>query len=126
MRSIVAFYASHELLFSLVGAFLVWPLITAAINYALKRKSPEEWEKWAMARPLAAFCIDVLRASGVEPFKILQAFQRFAARKAGKIPSDTWERLPIDPELRKALSEPHTRATLRAFLTPVETTPPSP
>lgn len=94
----------HELVISL----LVLPLITALGNIALRKKTAEEWDKWAMSKPLLAFAIEFMRAAGFDPIGMLKAMYRYSTRKSGKIPADA----ALPPALKKALSDPATRALL--------------
>ena len=84
-------------------ALVGWPLVSAILNVLIRRKSPEEWEKWALQKPKLAFVIEVLRAMGVDPQKALIAAQRYANRKSGQVPSDL-KGLP--PSVAGLLSDP--------------------
>ncbi len=105
LSKLLAFYREHEALLN----FLFWPLLTALLNILLKKKSAEEWERWAMSKPLGAFFVEVLRAVGLDPSKITLAFQRYAARKVQKVPDDLFDRLPLSPTLKEALRDPELR-----------------
>ena len=54
---------------------LAWPLISAVFNVAFRFRTPEEWiafgEKW----PRVAGLIRLVRATGVEPVKMLSSLQ---------------------------------------------------
>lgn len=91
---------------------LIWPLLTAIINAFLMKRSPEEWEAWALKKPGLAFMVEILRAIGCYPSKILIAIQRYLARRAGEVPNDvvTMETLP--PGIQRMLKSPATIACL--------------
>ena len=105
LSKLLAFYREHETLLN----FLFWVLLTAGLNTLLKKKTAEEWERWAMSKPLGAFFIEVLRAAGVDPAKITLAVQRYSARKVQKLPDDLFDRLPVSPALKEALRDPELR-----------------
>lgn len=113
----------HSLLVS-VGPYLplvmplaVWPLISALINYAFYKKTPAEWEAWAMRKPLLAFLVELCRANGWDITKNAKVLQRYAARRAGQLPEEGWDRLPISPAMKAALQNPATRGILEGLLT---------
>ena len=101
------------LLMPLVG----WPLISALINLAFHKKTPSEWEAWALRKPGLAFFVELSRANGWDIAKNLRLVQRFAARRSGQVPEDVLERLPVSPAVRAALRDPHLRGALEAFVT---------
>jgi hypothetical protein len=92
----------------LIMGLLVWPFITAILNVALRKKTPEQWEAWALSKPALAFVFEVMRASGVDLFKVLQAFHRFAQRRAGMIPADAVRVSSLPEPLKAALRNPET------------------
>lgn len=108
LTQLLAFYHAHEAWLNL----LFWPLATAALSLLFKKKSPEEWEAWALRKPVAAFFLELLRAVGVDPIKLLLVFQRYAARRAQKLPDDMFDRLPVSPALREALRDPKIRSAV--------------
>ena len=103
--SVGAFLVRNQ---GLIMGLLVWPLITAVMNVALRKKTPEQWEAWALSKPVLAFVIEVMRASGIDPFKLLQAFHRFAQRRAGVIPADAVRVSSLPEPLKAALMNPET------------------
>ena len=96
--------------------WLFWAATCAALNYLFRKKSPEAWEAWALKKPVLAFIIELLRAFGIDPKKMAVAWKRFADRKAGNVPEDLWDGLPISPTLKGALRDPAKRALLEELL----------
>lgn len=92
----------------LIMGLLVWPLITAVMNVALRKKTPEQWEAWALSKPALALMVEVMRAGGIDPFKLLQAFHRYAQRRAGVIPADAVRVSSLPEPLKAALMNPET------------------
>jgi len=123
-QSVGAFLVHNQ---GLIMGLLVWPFITAVMNVALRKKSPEQWEAWALSKPVLAFVIEVMRAGGIDPFKLLQAVQRYAQRRAGVIPADAVRvsSLPeplkaalLNPELLKLLTEAAVKLQAPNAITP--------
>lgn len=85
---------------------LIWPLITAIMNLALRKKTPEQWEAWALSKPALACGVELLRALGADPFKLLQAFHRLAQRRSGVIPTDAVRMSSLPEPLKAALLNP--------------------
>jgi len=104
-RTVGAFLVRNQ---DLITGLFVWPVITALMNIALRKKTPEEWEAWALAKPGLAFLIEAIRACGIDPFKLLQAFHRFAQRRAGAIPADAVRVANLPAPLKAALLNPET------------------
>lgn len=90
---------------------LGWPLLSAALNYANTRMTPEAWEAWAMTHPELAKWATRLRGFGVDPRMITKAGEEYARRKAG-LPGK--ERLTVEDALKEALMDPNKRAQLEA------------
>lgn len=103
MKSIAYFFVSNQ---QWLLALVLWPLITALFNVALRKRTYIQWEEWALAKPVLAFIIEVIRATGLDPFSLAQAFQRYAARKAGVMPVDTIRVAELPPPLKTALLNP--------------------
>lgn len=101
--AVLLFLIQHQ---SILLGLVFWPLITALLNVMLRRKSAEAWELWAMNKPGLAFLIEVSRAAGFDPAKLLIAFQRFAQRRSGVIPEDAVRASKLPPLLQKALLDP--------------------
>lgn len=97
---------------SSVIELLIWPLITALINGFLQKRSPEEWESWALKKPGLAFIVEIMRAVGCYPSKILIAAQRYSARRAGEVPKDVISMETLPPGIQKMLQNPATIACL--------------
>lgn len=111
--AIVAFVIQHK---SILLGLIFWPLITAVMNVMLRKKTAEEWEAWAMAKPALAFVVEVLRAAGLDPAKLLVAFQRYAQRRAGVVPEDAIRASKLPPVIQKALLDPATVKALQDHL----------
>lgn len=107
----------------LLMPFVVWPLISAAINFAFYKRTPAQWEAWALKRPVLAFFVELCRVNGWDITKNLKLMQRLAARRAGQLPVDGWDRLPLSPELKEGLQDPATRATLETLFTSLPQAP---
>lgn len=93
-----------------------WPLVSALINYLFYKKTPAEWEAWALKKPVLAFLVELCRANGWNITKNAQIIQRYAARRAGQVPEDAWAALPLSVPLKMALRNPATRELLEQFL----------
>lgn len=118
------FFVAHQ---QTLMALLFWPAVSAFINYGFHKKTPQEWETWAIKRPVGAFFVEMCRANGIDVTKNLLLLQRLAARRAGKLPEDAWARLPLPPALAEALKDPILRDQLARLITPSPaSTPPAP
>ena len=88
-------------------AIIGWPLISAVINALMRKRTAEEWEKWALAKPSLALLVQLTRALGWDMKSVGHAFQLYAERKAGEsrapvaVPPD----LLKDPVKAKMLNE---------------------
>lgn len=91
---------------------LVFPLVTALGNVALRKRTAEEWAEWAMKKPFLAFIIEFMRAAGLDPIGMVKAGYRYAARRAGKVPEGALKASGLPEGLKKALENPETRALL--------------
>jgi hypothetical protein len=91
-----------------------WPLISAVVNGLLRKKSAQEWEMWALQKPGLALGVELGRAMGVEPSKIIVAFQRYAARRAGETPKDVIATSTLPPGIRTMLENPALMVALEA------------
>ena len=87
-------------------AVIGWPLISATLNIMLRKKTPEEWETWALSKPLSALGVELMRALGFDLKKALVAFQRYAQRKAGQIPEDAAAIPGLPPVIVSLLNDP--------------------
>lgn len=101
---------------SILLGLIFWPLITAVMNVMLRKKTAEEWEAWAMAKPALAFLVEVLRAAGLDPSKLMIAFQRYAQRRSGVVPEDAIRMSKLPPVVQKALLNPEMVKTLQDHL----------
>lgn len=61
----------------ILTATVLWPIITGFLNYLLHQKSPEEWVSWSERNPRLAVINKILRASGFDPVKFLEALKQF-------------------------------------------------
>ncbi len=95
--------------------WLFWPLVSATLAVLSRKKTAQEWEAWALKSPVLAFLIEVARAAGLDPVKMLSAFKRYADRRAGAIPNEIWERLPVSNALKAHLADPVKRRQLEAL-----------
>ncbi len=119
----------YKAITALVMATIGWPLLTAVLNLMLRRKTPEEWEAWAMKKPGLALGVELLRALGVDTRKAVLGWQRYAQRKAGEQPSAATvaaatEKLP--PALAAVLNDPKKRLLLDEALRLLQSAPPPP
>lgn len=109
--------------------WLFWPIVSATLAVLSRKKTAQEWEAWALKSPVLAFLIEVARAAGLDLVKIFGAFKRYADRRAGAIPSEIWERLPVSNALKAHLADPVKRRQLEALVqefSQTPTTPPTP
>lgn len=104
LDAVLSFLIQHQ---SILLGLVFWPLVTALLNVMLRRKSAEAWELWAMGKPSLAFLIEVSRAAGFDPAKLLIAFQRYAQRRSGVVPEDAVRSSKLPPLLQKALLDPN-------------------
>lgn len=114
-------------------AFVVWPLCTAILTLATRKRTPAEWEAWAMSKPGLALVVELLRAMGVNTPQLMIVAQRYAQRQSGVIPDGALEASTLPPGLKRILTNPQLLALveaqaqmlLAANATPT-TTPPTP
>lgn len=99
---------------SAVFPVIGWPLISATVNALLRRKTPHQWEMWALQKPGLALSVELARACGVDPAKILIVFQRYAARRAGETPKDVIAMSTLPPGIRTMLENPALMVALEA------------
>ena len=72
---------------ALLMATIGWPILSAVLNILSRKKTPEQWEAWALSKPLLALGVELMRALGADPKKAMMAFQKYAQRKAGEAPA---------------------------------------
>jgi len=96
----------------LVMSLLIWPILTAMLTVALRKKTPEEWEAWAMTKPFLAFIVEVMRAAGIDTAKLLVAAHRFAQRRAGVVPPDAIRMSSLPESVKTVLANPELRQVL--------------
>lgn len=80
-------YVTYKPTLMVLMAIVGWPLISAVLNLALRKKTAEQWEAWALAKPGLAFLLELMRALGVDPKKAMKAFHNYAQRQAGNVPA---------------------------------------
>lgn len=89
-----------------------WPVLTGFITFAVKRKYPERWEKWALKYPVGALVIEFMRAYGFDSQKGPVILQRFAMRRAGLVPPDAIKSISVPDKVMKVLLDPALRHRL--------------
>ena len=103
MNSIVSLFVHNQ---GLLMGLIVWPFVSALFNVLARKKTPQEWEKWALSKPVLAFGVEMMRGMGFDPFKLLQAVQRYAQRRAGEVPADAVRTSSLPEPLKLALLNP--------------------
>lgn len=78
------------LLMALVG----YPLITAALNWALWWDTPEHWDAFVASHPRAALAVRILRACSPRLRKVVVAYRDWAAAR-GALPRPTLDAVAI-------------------------------
>ena len=103
LEKLIHIKAVAALLMATVG----WPFLSALLNILSRKKNPEQWEAWALSRPLPALVLELMRALGADPKKAMMAFRTYAQRKAGEAPtpSPAIHQLVSDPVKAKLLEE---------------------
>jgi len=61
-----------------------WFAVTAVVNYLMRTKTAEEWEKLAERSPRYAAIARMLRAIGLDPVKLLQSLVDFVRGESQK------------------------------------------
>lgn len=89
-----------------------WPVLTGAITFAVKRKYPEKWEKWALKYPGSALVIELMKAYGFDAQKGPVLLKRYAMRRAGMVPQDALKSIPVPDKVMKVLLDPAMRHRL--------------
>ena len=87
-------------------ALVLWPILSGVLTLFARRNNPAEWETWALKNPKKAALVEFARTNGPDFLKNPVVLQRYAARKAGKIPMDALEKIPLPAQLREALKNP--------------------
>lgn len=100
--------------FMLFMALIGWPFISALLNVLMRKKTAEEWEAWALQRPFTALLVELARVYGVDLKKQAVVLQRYAERKAGKIPEDALASgtTAVPASIAAILADPQKRALL--------------
>jgi len=60
-------------------AVFIWPAITGVLNIILRTRTPEEWVELNDRSPRRAAFTRLLRATGLDPVKMVQSIGEFAA-----------------------------------------------
>lgn len=60
-------------------AVFIWPAITGILNIILRTRTPEEWVELNDRSPRRAAFTRFLRATGLDPVKMVQAIGEFVA-----------------------------------------------
>jgi len=124
--------SNHEVILGL----LVYPLITAMFTVASRKRTPEQWEAWALTKPFLAFLLEFMKASGLNPVGMLKAVRNYSARKAGQVPEGAIRASGLPEPLKAALLNPALHAVLTEAArlhaeaqakppAPIEPTPPA-
>lgn len=66
----------------LILALVVWPLVSAALTYALWWDTPARWDAFVAAHPRAAFAVRILRAMSPHLRKLVIAWRDLAASRS--------------------------------------------
>lgn len=66
----------------LILALVVWPLVSAALTYALWWDTPARWDAFVAAHPRAAFAVRILRALSPHLRKLVIAWRDLAASRS--------------------------------------------
>lgn len=119
MNPIIAFLTQN-------WQWLFWPIVSATLAVLSRKKTAQEWETWALKSPVLAFLIEIARAAGFDIVKMMSAFKRYADRRAGAIPNEIWERLPVSNALKAHLADPAKRRQLEALVQEFSQTPSTP
>lgn len=88
---------------ALLMATIGWPILSAVLNILSRKKTPEQWEAWALSKPLFALGVELMRALGADPKKAMLAFRNYAQRKAGEAPAAV---PTLPPAIRQLVSDP--------------------
>lgn len=58
---------------------IIWPSLTAVLNIVLRTRTPEEWVERCERSPRLAAFTRLLRSTGLDPVKAVQALGEFTA-----------------------------------------------
>jgi hypothetical protein len=58
---------------------IVWPCFTAVLNIVLRTRTPEEWVERCERSPRLAAFTRLMRSTGLDPVKAVQALGEFTA-----------------------------------------------
>ena len=97
------------MLMALVG----YPLLTAALNWALWWDTPEHWDAFVASHPRAALAVRILRACSPHLRKVVVAYRDWAAAR-GALPRPT-----LDAVANRADEVPQSRPEAPAPVSPL-------
>jgi hypothetical protein len=60
-------------------AVFIWPAITGILNIILRTRTPQEWVERCERHPRLAAFTRLLRATGLDPVKMVQSIGQFVA-----------------------------------------------
>jgi hypothetical protein len=60
-------------------AVFIWPAITGLLNIILRTRTPEEWVERCERHPRLAAFTRLLRATGLDPVKMVSSIAEFTA-----------------------------------------------
>ena len=60
-------------------AVFIWPALSGLLNIILRTRTPEEWVERCERHPRLAAFTRLLRATGLDPVKMVQSIGEFAA-----------------------------------------------
>jgi hypothetical protein len=60
-------------------AVFIWPAITGVLNIILRTRTPQEWVERCERHPRLAAFTRLLRATGLDPVKMVQSIGQFVA-----------------------------------------------
>lgn len=58
---------------------IAWPIATAVLNVILRTRTPEQWVERCESHPRLAAFTRFLRATGLDPVKMVQSIGEFVA-----------------------------------------------
>ena len=70
----------------LILAVVIWPLVSAALTYALWWDTPARWDAFVAAHPRAAFAVRILRALSPHLRKLVIAWRDYASARSSLPP----------------------------------------
>lgn len=77
LHTLTAWIAAHPEF----AAAIIWPLITAVLNWFVKPRDAQAWAVLHASSPLAAQLVRFVAATGLDPVKAVDALKQLVARK---------------------------------------------